>query len=465
MLEEAWKTLPTYDIKIIMGDANAKIGKEDIWISVAGKESLHEVSNDNGTRLLSLAVAGDLKVKSTAFPRKNIHKATWISPNGEIENQIDHVLIDKRHHKNITNVRSIRKAECGSDHRLVLVNIDQTIKRIIKKQHKSGSVFAVDKLKDNLIATEFRINLENRFQALGAIDDVEEEAEPEGKIEKEWDRLKQAIKKSAEEVCGQRKKKSGKPWFDEECREAVEKRKETKERWLNNKKQDTKERYKNQAKETVRLLRKKKREWINKLLEKAEEDRTANNARDFYRSIRFFKKTYTPDSIGIKDQAGNIIMEQDKCLKRWREYFFDLLNGELMENDEENEIYMSVQPRIPNPQVGEVIEAIKELKNNKAPGEDGISAEILKAGGLCLAHQIHKLITKIWEQEITPKEWQDAIVIPIHKKGDKTDCNNFRGISLLNVTYKILSKIILKRLEEYSNTIIGEHQTGFVKGR
>lgn len=123
MVDNTWNNLPNYDKKIVLGDVNAKIGKEVIWQKIAGKESLHDVFNDNGLRLLHLAVAGNLEIVGTMFPRKNIHKETWNSPNGMTKNQIDHVLIDTRHRKNITNVRSIREAECGSAHKLVLVEI------------------------------------------------------------------------------------------------------------------------------------------------------------------------------------------------------------------------------------------------------------------------------------------------------------------------------------------------------
>jgi len=60
-----------------------------------------------------------------------------------------------------------------------------------------------------------------------------------------------------------------------------------------------------------------------------------------------------------------------------------------------------------------------------------------------------------------PEEWKESIIVPIHKKGDKTDCNNYRGISLLRTTYKILSNILLSRLIPYAKEIIGDHQCAF----
>jgi len=56
-----------------------------------------------------------------------------------------------------------------------------------------------------------------------------------------------------------------------------------------------------------------------------------------------------------------------------------------------------------------------------------------------------------------PEEWKGSIIVPIHKKGDKTDCINYRGISLLPTTYKILSNILLSRLIPYAEEVLGDH--------
>jgi hypothetical protein len=83
-----------------------------------------------------------------------------------------------------------------------------------------------------------------------------------------------------------------------------------------------------------------------------------------------------------------------------------------------------------------------------------IPAELIKAGGRTMCLEIHKLITSIWKKEKLPEEWKESIIVPIHNKGDKTDCNNYRGISLLPTTYKILSNIVLSWLIPYVKEII-----------
>ena len=81
--------------------------------------------------------------------------------------------------------------------------------------------------------------------------------------------------------------------------------------------------------------------------------------------------------------------------------------------------------------------AIEKIKNHKSPGIDQIPAELYQAGGRTIRYEIHKLIISIWNTEELSDEWKESIIVPIHKKGDKTDCNNYRGISLLPTSYKV----------------------------
>jgi hypothetical protein len=85
-------------MKILLGDFNAKVRREDIFKPIIGNESLHEASSDNGVRVVNFATSKNLNVKSTTFPHRDIHKHTWTSPDGVTHNQIDHVLIDIRRH-------------------------------------------------------------------------------------------------------------------------------------------------------------------------------------------------------------------------------------------------------------------------------------------------------------------------------------------------------------------------------
>jgi hypothetical protein len=101
----------------------------------------------------------------------------------------------------------------------------------------------------------------------------------------------------------------------------------------------------------------------------------------------------------------------------------------------------------------------------KSPGSEQIPTELIRAGGELLQSEIHKLINSVWNKEELPDQWKESIIVPIHKKGDKTDCNNYRGISLLSTSYKILSNILFSRLVPYIDEITGDHQCGFRRNR
>jgi hypothetical protein len=97
-LGQVYDYFPRYNIKILLRDFNAKIGREDIFKPVIGNESLHEASNDNGVRVVNFATLKNVIVKSTIFPHHGIHKHPWTSPDDVTHNQTDHVLIEKRWH-------------------------------------------------------------------------------------------------------------------------------------------------------------------------------------------------------------------------------------------------------------------------------------------------------------------------------------------------------------------------------
>ena len=113
----------------------------------------------------------------------------------------------------------------------------------------------------------------------------------------------------------------------------------------------------------------------------------------------------------------------------------------------------------------EVQLAMEKLKSHKSQDIDQIPAEMIKAGVKTTRCEIHKLIISIWNKEELPVEWKESIILPIHEKGDKTNCRNYGGISLLPTTYKILFNILLSMLTPYAEEIIGHHQCGFRRSR
>jgi hypothetical protein len=82
-LKRVFDKFPKYHTKILLGDLNAKVGKEDIFKPTIGNETLYEISNDNGVRLVNFATSKNFRVKSMMFPHRNIRKYTWTSQDGK----------------------------------------------------------------------------------------------------------------------------------------------------------------------------------------------------------------------------------------------------------------------------------------------------------------------------------------------------------------------------------------------
>jgi exonuclease III len=103
-LGRVFDQFPRYDMKILLGDFNVRLGTENIFKPTVGNESLHEVSSDNGVRVVKFDKSKNLVIKSTKFPHRNVHKCIWTSPEGNRHNQTDHVLIDRRRHSSALDV-------------------------------------------------------------------------------------------------------------------------------------------------------------------------------------------------------------------------------------------------------------------------------------------------------------------------------------------------------------------------
>ncbi|XP_048487060.1 uncharacterized protein LOC105395445 [Plutella xylostella] len=453
-LESVYDQIPEYDTKVVLGDMNAMIGKEEAFVPTIGKHSKHDQSNDNGIRLINFASSKSMVVKSTMFPHKDIHKGTWKSPDGRTVNQIDHILVDLRHKSVVEDVRAYRGPDCGSDHYMLGVKMRAKIKLAKKHRKPTEEPFDTEALKDLKMRTTFKIELGNRFKHL----QVEEN------IDSEWAVIKATIKDTALKVLGKRKKRKRRKWWTDKCDRASEEKRHY--RLLAEQDEVWKAKYEEVKKATRNTIRKAKKEHLENLVKDMEALMNANATRKFYQELRSVKKGYQPTSQFLEDSEGNLVTDEDNRKDMWLKYFQELLNCPPVDVQslgigEDSENQAEVQP----PSIDEVVSAITRLKNNKCPGIDNITAEVWKHCGNEVQARIHKLILKIWETERQPDEWNVGVICPIHKKGSRKRCSNYRGIALLPTVYKILSYILLRRLEPYAEETLGDYQCGFRRNR
>jgi hypothetical protein len=259
-------------------------------------------------------------------------------------------------------------------------------------------------------------------------------------------------------------------WFNEECKGKLQDRNNARIKMLQKKTISSVEEYKEKGELQIVCAKIKRGNGKTKNYYKCRLILKNIQSHKYYKEVKKVRTGFRPRLNFCKDKEGNLITSKDKITDHWVEHFSELLNkGTLVEKErEENE---SIEIRnieeevIPLPILMEVRDQIMILKRNKAPGDDNITAEIIKYAGEEMVEAIYQLIKQIWEEGKMPEEWSIAVLCPIHKKGNKLDCENYRGIALICVVYKLMSAIVAKKLTDYTEQILEEYQNGFRKSR
>ena len=126
------------------------------------------------------------------------------------------------------------------------------------------------------------------------------------------------------------------------------------------------------------------------------------------------ERTWTPQSKTKSPKDGKLLILEEAQDARWAEYFSELLNRPPPEAEPEISIAIEgLHIETSTPSNEEIINAIKALKNNKAPGPDNLNAELFKTDPANAAKILFPLMTKVWD------DWNEATIIRIPKKGAK----------------------------------------------
>jgi hypothetical protein len=467
-VEQVYDTCPPNHIKILLGDLNAKVGREEIYQGLIGRHSMHLNINNNGQRLVEFAAAKNMVVSSTCFPHKEIHKQTWRSPDGETNNQIDHILIDKRNASSTQDVKSCRGASSDSHHFLVRRKCRCKIAYSKQELNRNAKKFHVETLREPSMVMRFQQQLGKEFEKT----ENERAAEEEIHLEEECKRIKEVIVKAAKQTLGYQPKPDRRGRFDDECRLAVGEENIAYKKWIDRPTRIKRQEYERLRKVAHKTCKNKKRAYIDNCIRNIEENIKDKHIRNAYKDVGLLKGGFTPRTDLCRGINNETLANAEDTKTRWRTYFQDLLNTAAADHDSFsynthiNQIATEEELEKEPPSTFDIEIAIQSMSNNKSRGIDNIPAEFYKKGGQLLMNEVHRLITGIRIEEKVPTDWQTNITVPIYKnKGDKLQCKNYRGISRLCTGYKISTTVVNNRLKKYTEHIIGEYQAGFRSGK
>ena len=196
LLEHSINRIANSDVKIILGDFNAKVGKENMYKPTIVNESLHNETNNSDIKMVQFAVSKGLNVRRSTFLHKGLHRETWYSAGGRIANQIDRVLISDRFRSAITDSRALRGPAIRSDHDLL--DIKLKVKLRVKTENKCMEKRKIVNIFQNpKREQEYAVQINNRFEIL---ENMEDEDNSDNNINEKWENIKAIIKETKQQL-------------------------------------------------------------------------------------------------------------------------------------------------------------------------------------------------------------------------------------------------------------------------
>lgn len=450
-LDSVVEQCPSRDTLLVLGDFNAVTGTERAGYELCVGPHGSGTRNVNSSLFLNFAKSRRLRIGGSWFQRRDPRRWTWYSNAGGVAKEIDHILVSTRW-RILQNCRVFRSAEFfATDHRLVVATLRIHIRS--KKIPRCNSPrLHLEKLRDPVCAQEYAVTVSNRFGVLGALEDP-------GEL---WDAFKRETLKAAEECVGQRpRSRSG--VASEETLTTIEESRAA--RLAGNHDQ-----YRTLVRRTRALLRRDKERYVRDLAEEVEGCLSANNLQPAFRALKKLRSKPTTQVNTIRKADGRVVSDACEVRARYAEYFEQLYT---VDPPSGQFSLAGVQMAAADPPVDEtppslteVREAVSKLKCGKAAGVCNISGELLKAGGEAMIHGLHAVLTAVWQSGTIPSDWTKGLVVPIWKgKGDRQDCNNYRGITLLSVPGKVLAHVLLARIRSQLLKYQRPEQSGFTPGR
>ncbi|CAG4946438.1 unnamed protein product [Colias eurytheme] len=282
-----------------------------------------------------------------------------------------------------------------------------------------------------------------------------------------WGKFSSQIVTTAKQALGITKRKN-EDWFDEndaELSEALRHHRTLLRQYDHNEHRNNYllEKIKKSNSDLRKLTRDTKDNWWLRKSEYLQWLSSTQQLGEFYAELRKLVGITPRNSVPLRSHDGTqLIVAKEDILRRWAEYFNSLLNTDRTPNFQ----YINNLPSSPEvpeleepPSLLEVIGAIRGQSNKKAVGVDNIPGELIKYGGNEIHTTIWQFFVRMWNEELLPPDFKISRICTLYKnKGSRSDCNSYRGVSLLSVPGKIFARVLLNRLLKLSEELLPETQ-------
>ena len=262
-LERVAKKIPKGDITMMMGDFNAKVGRQHITGPAVGPYGLGE-ANDAGERFRESCKEQELLLVNTWFKRHPRRLYTWKSPDGKIRNQIDYIAIHQEWKTSVIDCATYPGADCDTGHHLLVATTRLRLRKLYNKNKPSN--LNIEELKEEK-ATEFAVKVTNRFTTLG---EMNEDTTPDAL----WKTVRSVLIDTAKDIVGFKKQGKHKSRISSETMELIKEK-----RAMKNKDQS---KYEILKAEVQQKLRQDKQKHLNDLCNELETANSRGNTRKLF---------------------------------------------------------------------------------------------------------------------------------------------------------------------------------------
>lgn len=409
------------------------------------------IRNDRGTRLVEFCQENNLVITNTWFklPKRRLY--TWKSPQGTtrhiIRNQIDYVTINSRFKNSILSAKAYPGCDINSDHNPVAVIMRLKLKKIIVRKPKDKIAWTTA---NDVQLQQYREYVDEQLETRAQENTPDSENETD--IENTWTSLKETIVEAGETKIGKQDPRKRKPWMTDGILNLMEERRREKNR--------NHQKYTLINREVEKQIQAAKEDWLDERCREAEQLQEHHKDRELHQKIKEIAGLWKPKNVSIiENENRDIELDPEKQKQIWEKYLLELFADKRPEDSRPIEKGDTIAIL-----TAEVIRAIKEIKGNKAPGEDSVVAEHFKHLSEAAINRLTHLFNNIYETGILPRDWLSSTFVAIPKKNKARRCEDHRTISLMSHAAKIFMRIIYNRIHSKCDAYLSRSQYGFRRG-
>lgn len=455
------------DFLIIAGDFNAKFGQKEEgenFIGPFGKGT----RNGNGVTLANILNKNNFYITNTHFQHRYTHRTTWISnfSNHKYKNQIDYICVNNILKKLLTNAQSYNNTRFISDHKLLIceINLKGIYKRRRIKNKFHNPRFNFESLKEDVILNQI---YQNRLR--DELTTISNTNVKDVNIDDTYNSMMMKISKVSNELIPKEENSIN---INEFCVKnphlnIIRNSNNNLRNQLHNNTLNTERkrmiRGQMRRNSTVirRIIKNIKRKKYDEIVK---EINNAKSSQKLFMYQKMLSKGSKYQKFKLYDSDNNLQENHIPLLKISEEFYQNFYNNP--EIQEVNGAFVGEARSLTNPiTMQEIKEAIKIQNNRRACGMDGIYIEQMKEASEIVSPTLMKLYNGIFEKHETINAINEGILIPLNKPSKPKKISNSRPITLLNISRKILSSIVLKRIKPILDNYVRVEQCGFRSGR